>query len=163
MEGTEGTLYEENGRYVLRFERRLSHPPERVWAAITDPEELCGWFPQGVEYEGEMTAGGKMRFHWDEEDEEPPFGGEILAFDPPRLFEYTWDDQVLRFELRPEGEGCVLIFTDTMNDREGVDANAAGWHACLDALMALLDGRLLERSSQERSAGLREVYAENFA
>jgi uncharacterized protein YndB with AHSA1/START domain len=54
-----GTLHEENGRYVVRFERRLSHLPERVWAEITDPEERRGWFPQGVEYEDELAVGGK--------------------------------------------------------------------------------------------------------
>jgi uncharacterized protein YndB with AHSA1/START domain len=159
----EGTLHEENGRYVLRFERRLSHPPERVWAAIMDPEEMRGWFPQGVEYEGEMAVGGKMVFHWPEEEDEPPFGGEILAFDPPKVFEYSWDDEVLRFELRPDGEDeCVLVFTDTIDDRERAAGNASGWHACLDALGALLDGRALGRSSQERSVELREGYARTF-
>lgn len=160
----EGTLHEENGRYVLRFERRLSHPPERVWSAITDPGELRGWFPQGVEYEGEMEVGGKMAFHWPEEEDEPPFGGEILAFDPPKVFEYSWDDEVLRFELRPDGEGgCVLVFTDTMEDRGRAAGNASGWHACLDALGGILDGRPLQSSSQERSVELREGYAEGFA
>jgi uncharacterized protein YndB with AHSA1/START domain len=164
MEGMEGTLHEKDGRYVLRFERRLDHAPEKAWAAITDPQRLRAWFPQGVEYEGEMAVGEKIRFHWDKGDDEPPFGGEILAFDPPRLFEFTWDDEVLRFELRPDGGGgCVLVFTDTMDDRGRAARNASGWHACLDALAAWLDGRALGSSSQERSAGLREGYARSFA
>lgn len=159
----DGTLREENGRYVLRFERRLSHPPEKVWAAITEPERLRAWFPQGVEYEGEMAVGGKILFRWDEGDEEPPFWGEITALDPPRLFEYTWDDEVLRFELRPEGEsGCVLVFTDTMDDRDWAARTASGWHACLDALEGLLDGRPPARSSQDRATELREGYTRSF-
>ena len=34
-----------NGEPELRFERRLRHPIERVWAALTDPRELAAWFP----------------------------------------------------------------------------------------------------------------------
>ena len=32
------------GEYAtLNYERRLSHPREIVWKAITDPKELAGW------------------------------------------------------------------------------------------------------------------------
>src|SRR5439155_20424380 len=34
-----GTLWTEQGRQVLRFERRLAHPVEKVWRAITEPAE----------------------------------------------------------------------------------------------------------------------------
>jgi hypothetical protein len=56
----------------------------------------------------------------------------------------------------------VLVFTDVMDDRGRAARNAPGWHACLDTLGALLEGRPLRRSSQERSVELREVYAERF-
>lgn len=161
----EGTLHEENGRWVLRFERRLAHPPEKVWRSLTEPERLAAWFPQGVEYEDEPAVGGRLRFHWPEGDE-PPFGGEITAFDSPRLFEYSWDEEVLRWELRPDGaggKGCVLVFTDTMQDHGRAARNASGWHACLDALAATLDDRRPARSSGERATELRGAYAESFA
>ena len=32
-----GTLNVADGRFVLRFEHWLAHPPEKVWAALTDP------------------------------------------------------------------------------------------------------------------------------
>ena len=32
----------------LNFERRLSHPVDRVWRAITEPDELGQWFPSQV-------------------------------------------------------------------------------------------------------------------
>jgi uncharacterized protein YndB with AHSA1/START domain len=148
----------------LRFERRLAHPPEQVWRAITEPDQLSRWFPQNIEYEGERAAGGRLHFSWRGEDE-PPFGGEITAFNPPWLFEYTWDDEVLRWEIqsRDAGEGgCVLVFTDTMDDRTRAAKNASGWHACLDALGASLDGRSLARSSEERATALREGYVKSF-
>src|SRR5579859_2665330 len=39
-------------RPALRFERRLSHPVEVVWQAITQPDELEHWFPSRVEVDG---------------------------------------------------------------------------------------------------------------
>ena len=44
-----GTLESAENGYRLRFERRLDHSPERVWRAITEPEELAHWFPPGEE------------------------------------------------------------------------------------------------------------------
>src|SRR3954467_8673001 len=39
----DGTLETRDGRHVMRYERRLAHPVERVWAALTEPSELSGW------------------------------------------------------------------------------------------------------------------------
>ena len=36
-------------RPALRFERRLSHPIDVVWPAITDSRQLESWFPCRVE------------------------------------------------------------------------------------------------------------------
>ena len=49
-----------DGRWQLRFERRLTHPQEKVWRAITDPEHLAAWFPSTIE--GERAAGARLRF-----------------------------------------------------------------------------------------------------
>lgn len=132
-----GTLHVEDGRYVLRFERRLPHPPEKVWAALTDPAELTHWFPQDVE--ADLRPGGKMRFNF-RGDEAPPFDGEVLVYDPPRVFAYRWATDVLRWELRADGSGCVLTFTDTIGEQGKAARDGAGWHVCLEALAARLDG-----------------------
>lgn len=161
--GMDGTLEERDGRVVLRFERRLNHPPERVWRALTEPDRLAAWFPQDVEFGGARAVGGTLRFVWRDGDD-PPFAGQITAFDPPSLFEHAWDDETLRWELRPDGEaGRLLVFTDTMDDRARAARNAAGWHACLDALGALLAGRPPARSPREQAGDLREGYAKRFA
>ena len=49
-------LQDQEGRAVLRFERKLAHPPERVWRALTERGELTGWHPTPFEIEPE--AGG---------------------------------------------------------------------------------------------------------
>ena len=46
-----GTLDNIDDRPTLRFERHYDHDVERVWRAITDPDELRHWFPPGEELE----------------------------------------------------------------------------------------------------------------
>jgi len=137
------TLDTIGGKTVLRFERRLAHPPEKVFRAISDPAELAHWFPARME--AELRTGAPVRFTFDEQDAEAP-GGEILEVDPPKLLVYTWGDDVLRWEIVPEGEGCRLFFSQTIAEegmsggRAGAARNAAGWDVCLTRLAARLAG-----------------------
>jgi uncharacterized protein YndB with AHSA1/START domain len=133
-----GTLHAEDGRYVLRFERRLAHPAERVWTALTDRAELAHWFPTDIE--ADLRPGGKMRFVF-RNGEGPALDGEVLEYDPPRVFAYRWDADEFRWELRPDDNGCVLVMTQTMNEIGRAARDGAGWHVCLDALEARLDDR----------------------
>ena len=41
MRGTYETV---DNRPALRFERRLAHPIDKVWRAVTEPDELGRWF-----------------------------------------------------------------------------------------------------------------------
>src|SRR5262249_56014972 len=63
--------------------------------------------------------------------------GKVLAADEPKLLSYTWgEDEVLRFELYPEGDGTRLVLVDEL--QAGWAArNAAGWEDCLDRLAGL--------------------------
>ncbi len=136
-----GTLSAENGSYVLRFERRLSHPVEKVWQALTGPAALRHWFPQDIE--GDLRPGGKIRFVFrtgEAHESMPAFDGEVLEYDPPRVLAFTWGPDSLRWELRPDGDGCLLIFTDTLEAQGKAARDGAGWHVCLDALEAWIDG-----------------------
>lgn len=135
------SLGTEGGRNVLRMERRLRHPVEKVWRALTQPSELGHWFPSQVELD--LRPGGKVRFIEDD-DEYPSLDGEITDLDPPRLIAYTWDTDHLRWELRPDGDGdgCLLTLTHTFDDRSGAASFASGWTGCLDLLTLRLDGRL---------------------
>lgn len=54
------TLTTADGRTALRMERRLAQPPQRVWAAITQPAHLARWFPSEVSVE--LRPGGAIGF-----------------------------------------------------------------------------------------------------
>jgi hypothetical protein len=54
------------------------------------------------------------------------------------------------WELEPDGDtGCRLLFTNIVEDRGTAAAVAPGWHAGLDNLAALLDGRPADRATSE--------------
>lgn len=135
------TLRTVDGRGVLRIERTLSHPPEKVWRAITEPAQLHHWFPFDVEVE--PTPGGKITF-LDRDGAAPDTYGEVLEADPPRVFAFTWGDDELRWELRAAGQGTLLVFTHAFGDRAGAASFTAGWLTCIDGLELLLDGEPVE-------------------
>jgi uncharacterized protein YndB with AHSA1/START domain len=139
MTGMHAT-YDDN-RAMLRFERRLAAPVARVWRAVTDPAELAHWFPTQVE--GEIEAGGALRFHFENMPLDAPdsMEGRVTDFEPPRVFAFYWGEDHLRFELAPEGDAaCRLRFTVALDAREKAARDAAGWHQCLDGLERRLGG-----------------------
>ena len=101
----------------MRLERRYDQPVERVWRALTEPDELRRWFP------GEF---------------------EVSHSEPPHLLIGGWQgDGTLRFELRPEGGGCVLVFTHAFTDRDQAALTGAGWDRCFARLDAVLAGQTM--------------------
>ena len=155
----DGELVELDGdRAGVRFERRLAHPPERVWRAITEPDELAAWFPDTIE--GEFGPGAEVRFPKFVEMGLPSTGT-VTEFDPPRLLAFTWGPSTLRFELEPDGDGCRLVFMDSL-PREESAKNAAGWEVCLADLESRLAGQDSDGLSQDHWSELHEHYAERF-
>jgi uncharacterized protein YndB with AHSA1/START domain len=143
MTATQQTV---DGRPALRLERRLDHPVERVWRAVTQPAELARWFvaevPWTPEAGEEFEAGGET--------------GRITALEPPRLLAWTWGVERYSFELAPDGDGCLLVFTHVFNPELGPGwQHAAGWETYFDRLDAHLAGGFL--SEADAHAGIDEL------
>ena len=134
MYGTYETI---DGKPAVRFERRYPHPVDRVWRAVTEPDQLAHWFPSTVEVD--LREGGEMTFTFPGGEMEP-MEGAVTVLDPPRRFAFLWGEEELRIELDPDGDGCRLRFTHVLSTREQAARDAAGWHVCLDRLADLLSG-----------------------
>ena len=154
-----GTLEQHGGRWRLRFVRPLPHPPEQVWRALTEPAHLAAWFPADIE--GERAAGARLRFVF-RNGEGPAEEGEMVTFDPPSVLELRWGDELLRFELEPDGDGCVLTFEDTFDELGKAARDAAGWHTCLDVLAFHLAGEELPWEQMERWKQVHPGYVERL-
>jgi uncharacterized protein YndB with AHSA1/START domain len=133
-----GSLTRAGDRWMLTFTRRLTHPREKVWRAITEPEHLAAWFPDRIE--GEFRAGAALRFVADAHDD---FDGEMVAFDPPSVMELRWGTDSIRIELEPDGDGTRLRLIDTFDEEGKAARDGAGWHECLGRLVTAVDGEPL--------------------
>jgi uncharacterized protein YndB with AHSA1/START domain len=149
-----GTLERTPDGARLRFVRKLAHPPEKVWRALTSAEHLAAWFPQTIVVD-EWAPGAPLRFTGDP-NVSGSFDGEVLAAKEPSLLEFRWGTDVLRFELEPDGDGTRLTFVDTIGELGKAARDGAGWHVCLDGLERHLNGDATEES---RSDGWRRVHA----
>jgi uncharacterized protein YndB with AHSA1/START domain len=80
---------------TLIFKRRLRHPIETVWSAITDPKERAAWF-------GVTVIDGRVGGTIEMLTEGPPVSreqrmikGRILVWEPPRVFEHEWNQSLV--------------------------------------------------------------------
>ncbi|WP_017559549.1 SRPBCC family protein [Nocardiopsis baichengensis] len=146
-----------DGRPALRMERRLAHPVEQVWRALTEPERLNRWYPFPVA-SLDLRVGGAIRF---DDGEGTTMDGVVVELDPPHRFAFSEHapeemgregDDIARFELEPDGDGCLLVFTHVFDDRPGAASYAVGWDTCLGALRAVAAGREPEWAAPPPSA-----------
>jgi uncharacterized protein YndB with AHSA1/START domain len=160
----DGTLVVAGEIALIGFERRLAHPVETVWAALTEPEQLAGWLGHGTV---EPRAGGQLSLRTGPDhqpDLQRMMSGRVLAWDPPRVLEHEWtqpgvDVSVVKYELEPDGSGTILRLTHRRSVSPAATGGRAGWHAYLDRLAAQLDG-LPVPAWTERREEVRVLYGE---
>lgn len=130
-----------DGRWTVILTRELSHPVNRVWEALTEPEQLRKWAPFTANRD--LAATGEMimtMIDGADSSEDVDHAGSVLESDPPRLLVYRWGEDVLRWELTATNGGTTLVLRHTLVDAGLTSAVAAGWHLCLDAANAMMDG-----------------------
>jgi uncharacterized protein YndB with AHSA1/START domain len=147
MPDRHAVLLERDGRSVLRFERLLAQPRERVWRALTERGELEAWHPTPF-----VLAGEAVEFQ--PSPGAPTMGtGRLLALHEPELLSYTWGPppaDELRWTLEEREDGCLLTLEHSFADRYKAARDGAGWHICLLALDALLEGREVPEKGSAR-------------
>ena len=154
-----------DGRWTLAFVRELAHPPEKVWAALTDPEQLREWAPFLADRN--LASPGEAMLTMVDGDKAEDLPASVIHAEAPRLLEYSWADDLLRWELEPTGGGTRLTLFHTLEDQDGLPKAAAGWHLCLDVAARLLDGDPVVpiRGEEAREYGwepLHDHYAERL-
>lgn len=148
--GRDGTLTTVDGQVALRFERRLPHDVDRVWRAVSEPDQLGRWMPAAVPWTPR-------------EGESFDLGGIVLAVtevEEARRLAWTVgaDRYVIELTADPDGDevGCVLVFVHVLGQELPLAQTATGWHTYLARLDALLAGA--ELSEQEAHRGWGEVH-----
>jgi uncharacterized protein YndB with AHSA1/START domain len=131
--------------WTLVFVRQLAQPPEVVWAALTDPDQLRVWAP--FDANRDLTTPGAATLSMVNADgsaaEHAP--AMVSRAERPTLLEFTWGTDLLRWELVASGSGTRLTLHHTVNDREWLSKVAAGWHICLAVAERYLEGNPVGR------------------
>ena len=146
------------------FERWFEASQERVWRALTDPEELAGWLARA---EIDLRVGGSVVLKFEEGDER----GTITQLQELEVLAYTWNegktDSLVRFELEPDGSGTLLTLRHTFEGEVDLSSYGGGWHHHLEQLIAQMAGttsawdsnryRELKREYERRTQQQREA------
>lgn len=143
-------------RDTVEREVVYSQPIERVWAALTEPEQIRRWFSSGGA-EIDLRPGGKLLLIFDEGASR----GIVETVDPPRRFAFRWYPgagenpdlpleaqgplTLVEFTLEPVADGTRLRLVESgfaaLTDerrQQALGDNNQGWHECLASLTELL-------------------------
>lgn len=143
-EAPPGTVSRDGERWCLTYVRVFPQSIEAVWAAITESEHLRHWLPADVVGERRVGAMLSLPF-WPDTVEKyeldpTPMAGEVLAWEPPHVFAWTWDVDTLRFALASTALGTEMTFRTWLGATQADADTAAGYHVCLDLLALRLNG-----------------------
>ena len=136
-------VQKDGDKWTLVLVRDLSHPPAKVWTALTDPEHLREWAPfdsdrnLGAVGTAKLSTVGTATSHVTE--------SYVKRADAPRALEFSWGGQDIRWELEPLGAGGTRLTLWHDIDRRFISMGAAGWHICFDVLERLLAGQPIGR------------------
>ena len=119
----------------------LALPIERVWAALTDPQQLRRWAPFLPDRDLGSVGSAQLTMLDGAELAREPTPGTVTTVEPPHLLAYSWGDDFLRWELTSIDGGTSLTLRHTLTNLGMRSAVCAGWHLCLEAANALLAGR----------------------
>jgi uncharacterized protein YndB with AHSA1/START domain len=148
-------------KWTLVLVRELRHSPEKVWEALTDPMHLREWAP--FDADGSLgTVGARVKLTTVGSPTTHVTETEIRRAEAPKVLEYGWGGNDMRWELEAFGRGTRLTLWHNI-DRRFISMGAAGWHVCFDVLDRLLDGTPIGRivgPEAMKFSGWQQLHAE---
>ena len=135
-------------RPSLTLKRRLDAPPEKVYAAWTDPQKITRWFaPSSVKAGTERASidariGGRFRISFSTDDEYHEVGGVYRELVPNQRLVFSWAwhstperESQVTVTLKPDGDGTLLTLHHEQSfDQAARDGHERGWTGMLDKL-----------------------------
>jgi len=129
----------------IAFEFELSHPPEKVWRALTDPGLLAEWLLPVTGFA--LESGSAFTF---QAPPQPGWDGmvncRLIEADPGRKLSYAWVvgeiDTVVTFTLTPTRTGTHLSLMQTgfrPDQRQNWAGARYGWKMMGEKLIGMLE------------------------
>ncbi len=130
-------------RWTLILVRELRHPAAKVWQALTDPAHLSEWAP--FDADRNLASVGPVKLSTVGMPTPQVSESTVRRAEAPRLLEYSWGGQDIRWELEPLGVGGTRLTLRHNIDCGFISWGAAGWHICFDVLERFLAGDSIGR------------------
>jgi len=137
----------------VEITKQIDAPPERVFRALTDADELVRWFPSSAESDPRTGGDYVLRFEFEDETKNHTYAGQYEEVTPERV-RYPWNGQfggtTVEFSLRPRDGGTELTLTHsgwTDAAEETRAMHEQGWAFFLDNLERYLTGGEDERDA----------------
>jgi uncharacterized protein YndB with AHSA1/START domain len=136
-------VQKDGDKWTLILVRELRHTPEKVWQALTDPAQLREWAP--FDADGSLgTAGAMVKLSTVNVPTPQVSETKVKRADAPKVLEYNWAGNDIRWELEAFGGGTRLTLWHNI-DRNFISMGAAGWHICLGAMDRYIGGTPIGR------------------
>jgi uncharacterized protein YndB with AHSA1/START domain len=139
---TGAEVRKEGDTWTLILVRELRHPPTKVWQALTDPTQLSQWAP--FDADRSLATVGAVKLTTIGAPKVMVSETRVTRADAPKLLEYKWGDNDMRWQLEALADGTRLTLWHSI-DRRYIAMGAAGWHICIDVLDQLLTDEPLGR------------------
>lgn len=139
---TGAEVRKDGDKWTLVLVRDLRHPPAMVWEALTVPAHLAEWAP--FDADRNLSAVGPVTLSTVGSPTPQLSDTSVTRADAPRVLEYSWGGNEMRWELEPRGGGTRLTLWHNI-DRGYIAWGAAGWHIAFDVLDRLLAGQPIGR------------------
>jgi uncharacterized protein YndB with AHSA1/START domain len=138
--------------FVATAQSDVAAPPERVWAALTDPEQIASYM-QGSRVTTTWEVGTPITWDGEYDGRSYQDKGEVLTYDEPRVLSVTHyspmmgqpdepeNYHTLVYTLTEDGDGTHLELTQDGNEsQEQADQFGRNWQGMLDGLKSLVEG-----------------------
>lgn len=125
---------------VIRLSQYVDHPPERVWAALTQPELLARWWAPG---DIRPEVGHSFTLDMGKWGLQPCT---VLEVEPLRFIAYSFGDMTVSWRIEAEGRGTRLSLEhsgfdmDSPLGRMAFEMMGKGWPAVLARIAPALSG-----------------------
>ena len=96
---------QDGDKWTLVLVRELTHPPDKVWRALTEPEHLRAWAP----FDADRSLGqvGSAKLTTVGMPTPQVSETKITRADAPKLLELNWGGQDMRWQLEAISSGTT--------------------------------------------------------